>query len=138
MLHLELTETAYAEDPEGVVCALTDLRDLGFKIELDDFGSGYSSLALLNVLPLDIVKIDASLMQGAQRTHDFRIIQSAIQIAHLLGLETIVEGVETDEALGRLLDMGGDVVQGYCFSWPLGQEDFEDYLRDARRKGTSG
>ena len=135
LLHLELTETAYAEDPEDVVRALSELRSRGFKIELDDFGSGYSSLALLNVLPLDVLKIDASLVRGAQRTQDFRIIQSAIQIAHLLGLETVVEGVETLEALAHLAEMGCDVVQGYCYSKPLPRDEFEGYLIEAGLRG---
>lgn len=127
-LHLELTETAYAEDPEVVVDALRKLRIHGFKIELDDFGSGYSSLALLNLLPLDILKIDGSMVRHAAELNDFRIIQSSIQIAQLLGLETVVEGVETSSALTRLRELGCDLIQGFYFSRPLQKDDFEEYL----------
>lgn len=128
LLHVELTETAYAEDPVAVVESLKRLRKNGFKIELDDFGTGYSSLALLNLLPLDILKIDGSMVRNATRFDDYRIIQSAVHIAQLLGLETIIEGVETEEALDRLRDMGCDLIQGYYYSWPLRREDFEEYL----------
>ena len=120
--------TAYSDDPVAVVESLKRLRKNGFKIELDDFGTGYSSLALLNLLPLDILKIDGSMVRNATRFDDYRIIQSAVHIAQLLGLETIIEGVETEEALDRLRDMGCDLIQGYYYSWPLRQEDFEDYL----------
>ena len=82
LLHVELTETAYSEDPDAVVRALTQLHANGFKIELDDFGSGYSSLASLNMLPLDILKLDGSMIRQATKLNDFRIVQSAIQLAN--------------------------------------------------------
>lgn len=128
LLHVELTETAYSEDPDAVVRALTQLHANGFKIELDDFGSGYSSLASLNMLPLDILKLDGSMIRQATKLNDFRIVQSAIQLAKFLDLETVVEGVETEEELDHLKDMGCDLIQGIYYSWPLRQEDFEGYL----------
>ena len=99
-----------------------------FKIELDDFGRGYSSLALLNILPLDILKIDGDMVRNAARHDDFRIIRSAIQIAQLMGLETVIEGVETQDSLDKLREMGCDMIQGFFFSWPLRRDDFESYL----------
>ena len=128
LLHIELTETAYSEDPDAVVTALKELRSSGFHIELDDFGSGYSSLASLNMLPLDILKLDGSMIRQATKLGDFRIIESAIQIAQFLGLETVVEGVETAEELDRLRGMGCDLIQGIYYSWPLEQSEFEAYL----------
>lgn len=128
LLHIELTETAYSEDPDTVVKALEQLRGYGFHIELDDFGSGYSSLASLNMLPLDILKLDGSMIRQATKLDDFRIIQSAIQIAQFLGLETVVEGVETEDELDKLKEMGCDLIQGIYYSWPLRQFDFEGYL----------
>lgn len=130
LLHLELTETAYAEDPDVVVSALKELRSYGFKIELDDFGSGYSSLALLSIMPIDILKIDGGMVKQASRTDDFRIIQSSIQMAQLLGFETVIEGVETLAAMDRLRALGCDMVQGFYYSWPLREDDFEYYLRE--------
>lgn len=132
LLHVELTESAYAEDPENVVNALNELRANGFKVELDDFGAGYSSLALLGTLPIDILKIDGDMVRQASKADDFRIIKSAIQIARALGLETVIEGVETGEALERLATMGCDLIQGFYFSWPLREDDFERYLDENR------
>jgi len=128
LLHVELTETAYSEDPETVVSALKQLREYGFKIELDDFGSGYSSLASLNMIPIDILKLDGSMIRQATKTGDFRIIQSAIQLARFLDLETVVEGVENEDEIDRLKEMGCDLIQGIYYSWPLQQEEFEHYL----------
>ena len=130
LLHLELTETAYSDDPQHVVAALEELRGYGFRIELDDFGAGYSSLALLNTLPLDIVKIDGRMVRRATQLQDFRIIQSAIQIAQFMGLETVVEGVETEDAMEHLRSLGCDLVQGFYYSWPLREDDFEAYLEE--------
>ena len=113
-----------------MVSALKELRSYGFKIELDDFGSGYSSLALLSIMPIDILKIDGGMVKQASRTDDFRIIQSSIQMAQLLGFETVIEGVETLAAMDRLRALGCDMVQGFYYSWPLREDDFEYYLRE--------
>ncbi len=131
LLHLELVETAFSEDPDNVASSLERLRSYGFKIELDDFGSGYSSLVLLNLLPLDILKIDGRMVRNAVHVDDFRIIRSAIQIAKLMNLTTVVEGVETFEVLNRLERMGCDLIQGYYFSWPMRQREFEGYLAES-------
>ncbi|MDO4806178.1 MAG: GGDEF domain-containing phosphodiesterase [Coriobacteriales bacterium] len=132
LLHVELTETAYAEDPDVVVHALEELRAYGFKVELDDFGSGYSSLALLNRLPLDVLKIDGGMVQDASRLNDYRIVWSAIQIAQLLGLKTVAEGVETSEEVQRLKEMGCDFIQGFYYARPLQRDEFERYLQANR------
>lgn len=129
LLHLELTETAYSENPEAVVEALKDVRELGFSAELDDFGSGYSSLASLNTLPLDVMKLDMSIVQQASELNDFRIVEAAINLAQVLDLKTVVEGVETEEEAKRVSDLGCDLIQGYFYSKPLRQDEFEEYLR---------
>ena len=128
LLHIELTETAYSENPDRVVKTLHELQDEGFVIELDDFGAGYSSLASLNTLPLDVMKIDMSLIRQAARLADYRIVHAAIQMAEFLGLKTIAEGVETEHEANRLRELGCDMIQGYFFSKPLEQSDFEAYL----------
>ena len=132
LLHLEFTESAYTDDPDTVIRALGRLRSYGFKVELDDFGAGYSSLSLLSMLPVDILKIDGSMIRAAVRSNDFRIVQSAVKMGQLLGLETVIEGVETVEALDRLQSMGCDLVQGFYYSWPLRQNEFEEYLGEWR------
>lgn len=128
LVHIELTETAYSENPDRVINALRELKRKGFVIELDDFGSGYSSLASLNVLPLDMMKLDMSLIRQASSLGDYRIVQSAIQMAGFLGLKTVAEGVETAEEAQRLRALGCNMIQGYYFSKPLSQQEFEKYL----------
>ena len=128
LLHVELTETAYSDNPEAVTQTMHRLRELGFAIELDDFGSGYSSLVSLNTLPLDIIKLDMSMVQQATALHDFRIVESVIKLAQTLGLKTVVEGVETAEEAAKVRTMGCDYIQGYYYSKPLVREDFERHL----------
>lgn len=130
-LHIELTETAYSDSPEAVIEALGKLKELGFSIELDDFGAGYSSLVSLNMLPLDVMKLDMSMIRQATELDDFRIVESMIKLAQLLGLKTVVEGVETAEEAERITGMGCDFIQGYYYSRPLAQADFEAYLGGA-------
>lgn len=128
LIHIELTETIYSDGPETVARVLNDLRSRGFGIELDDFGSGYSSLSSLNILPIDVMKLDMSMIRQASELNDFRIIESTIMLAQSLGFKTVVEGVETSEEVRRLSEIGCDLIQGYYFSKPLKREDFEKYL----------
>jgi EAL domain-containing protein (putative c-di-GMP-specific phosphodiesterase class I) len=125
---LELTESFAMEDYDKMQSMIEQLHTAGMQCSIDDFGSGYSSLASLNMLPLDILKLDGSMIRQATKLGDFRIIESAIQIAQFLGLETVVEGVETAEELDRLRGMGCDLIQGIYYSWPLEQSEFEAYL----------
>lgn len=128
LLHIELTETAYADSPEQVSGTLSKMRANGFLVELDDFGAGYSSLASLNTLPLDVLKLDMSMIRQASALNDYRIVQSAIQLADILGLRIVVEGVETDEQVEELKRLGCDYIQGFYFSKPLERDEFEEYL----------
>ena len=128
LLHVELTETAFSDNPETVKAMLAELKELGFSTELDDFGAGYSSLASLNTLPLDVMKLDMSMIRQATELDDFRIVESTINLAQILGLKTVVEGVETAEEAQRVSEMGCDFIQGYYYSRPLPRNEFEDYL----------
>ena len=130
LLHVELTETAYSDNPQKVVTTLAELKGLGFSIELDDFGSGYSSLVSLNTLPLDVMKLDMSMVRKATELNDFRIVESTINLAQVLGLKTVVEGVETADEARRVTEIGCDYIQGYYYSRPLRRSEFEDYLRN--------
>lgn len=131
MLHVELTETAYSDNPERVTKMLGELRSLGFSVELDDFGSGYSSLASLNTLPLDVMKLDMSMVRMASELGDFRVVEASINLAKTLGLKTVVEGVETAEEASMVTAIGCDYIQGYYYSRPLSRPDFEEYLAKA-------
>lgn len=127
---LEITESAYTENSEQITNVVKSLRESGFIIEMDDFGSGYSSLNMLTTLPIDILKLDLQFVRSAFRIKgDTRLISAVIGLAHTLGFPAIAEGVETQEQYISLKEMGCDLVQGYYFSKPLPAEDFETYVK---------
>ncbi len=104
----------------GILRQLGRLRDLGVQIGLDDFGTGYASLTHLRRLPLTFAKIDQSFVQGlGTNTEDERIVSAVVDLAANLGLRSIGEGVETEDQLGRLRELGCDQAQGYLFARPM-------------------
>lgn len=126
-LVLELTERAVMEDAEASLDALHRLRGLGVRVHVDDFGTGYSSLQLLHRLPVDALKIDRSFISGEAASagvtgESAEIVQTILTMAHALGMEVVAEGVETDEQLDALREMGCDFVQGRRFSEPVPKE----------------
>ena len=128
LLHVELTESMYTDDPDRIVRTLEALHANGFHIELDDFGSGYSSLTSLSTLTLDVMKIDMSLIRHATETNDYSILRFATLLADGMRLKTVVEGVETEDQVAALKVLGCDYIQGYFYSKPLPSEEFERYL----------
>ena len=132
-LMLEITESAYTDRAEEVIQTARDLRNMGFMIEMDDFGTGYSSLGMLNQLPIDALKLDMSFVRNAftGETHDTRIIQLILDIAKILQVPVIAEGVETEEQLRELKRLGCDLAQGYYFSKPIPREEFEKFFNTA-------
>ena len=125
-LHLEITEGAYTENPDQIVDTVSRLRDLGFVIEMDDFGSGYSSLNMLNRMSLDILKLDMKFIQSeTAKPVNQGILRFIMGLARWMNLGVVAEGVETLEQLERLREIGCDFVQGYYFSKPLPQKEFE-------------
>lgn len=132
-LHLEVTETAYTADPAALVAAVTELRDRGFVIEMDDFGRGYSSLNMLRNLPVDVLKLDMGFLHGRDGSaSDGVILQSVIRMAHGLGLPVIAEGVETLEQADTLKTMGCRFMQGYYFSRPMPVDQFHAMLNRSK------
>ena len=128
MLHVELTESMYSDNPGQIERTLKELHDNGFFIELDDFGSGYSSLTSLNTLTLDVMKLDMSLIRQAAATNDYSIIRFSALLADGMRLKTVVEGVETADQVAAMKVLGCDYIQGYYFSKPLPAKEFEEYL----------
>ena len=125
-LHLEITETLVMTDLENRLKTINALRNEGFVIEIDDFGSGYSSLNMLKDLPLDVIKIDMAFLNKSQEKEKARIIlEEIINLAHKLSLPTITEGVELKEQLDMLVNFGGAIFQGFYFSKPIPLSDFE-------------
>ena len=125
-LHLEITESAYAENPAQIISTMSQLRSLGFPIEMDDFGSGYSSLNMLGQMKLDILKLDRKFVQNEiAKSSDQSILGDIIAMAHRMKLDVVAEGVETREQVRRLLAVGCDYVQGYYFAKPMSASEFE-------------
>ena len=128
-LRLEMTETVMMDDPESRMNTLRKLRDAGFLIEMDDFGSGYSSLNLLREMPVDVLKIDMVFLQQSEQDPRARtIIEEIITMAGRLGITPLTEGVETREQFDSLKEMGCQLYQGYYFAKPMPAEEFEQYL----------
>lgn len=126
---LEITESAYTEDSAQIVENVRKLREAGYLIEMDDFGSGYSSLNMISTLPIDIIKLDMQFIRNAFKGHsDTRMLEAVLGIADMLYLPTVAEGVETVEQLQALRSMGCDVVQGYYFSKPVPAEAYEAFI----------
>jgi len=122
-LKLEITETAVMEDEQHVINVLRDLRSLGVRIALDDFGSGFSSLNYVKNLPVDGLKIDKSFIDGlGEGTVNDAIVRLIVDFAHTLGLEVTAEGVENERQVASLAAMRCDLAQGFYFSRPLSSE----------------
>ena len=124
-LLLEITESAYTDDSDQIIEMVKKLRKGGFRIEMDDFGSGYSSLNMLTSLPIDALKLDMKFIKViCENTKSARLVAIMIDIARLLEVPVIAEGVETKEQMELLKKLGCDIIQGYYFSKPLPPEEF--------------
>ena len=128
-LHLEVTESAYTQDSEQIIQTVEQLRNIGFQIEMDDFGSGYSSLNMLSALPIDALKLDMQFIRNAFKPGgNVHLLEIIIDIAAYLAVPVIAEGVETEAQLDVLKEIGCDIVQGYFFSKPVPARDFEPFI----------
>ena len=126
-LRLEITESVVMNDIEQKLLVINKLRSAGFLIEMDDFGSGYSSLNLLKDLPVDILKLDMVFLKETRNPERAKIIlQEIINMARKLIIPVISEGVETEEQVSFLSDMGCGMFQGYYFAKPISLEEFEE------------
>lgn len=137
LLHLEITESAYTENPDQIIETVDRLRALGFVIEMDDFGSGYSSLNMLNKMSLDILKLDMVFIQNeTAKPAEQGILRFIMDLARWMNLSVIAEGVETKKQLERLREIGCDYVQGYYFSKPVPCPEFEALIMRQCREWT--
>ncbi|WP_308922220.1 EAL domain-containing protein [Janthinobacterium sp. J1-1] len=129
LLELELTESSLMSNAEETIAVLSNLKALGIQISIDDFGTGYSSLAYLKRFPIDKLKIDiAFVREVTSNPDDAAIVLAIISMAHSMKLQVIAEGVENDAQLAYLRRHGCDEMQGYYFSRPVAQEEFEQML----------
>ena len=125
-LRVEITETVMITDSIDILKIVNELREYGFIVEMDDFGSGYSSLNLLKDMNIDVIKIDMQFLKDSERNMKAGlIIKSIINMSEELGMDTLTEGVETAKQFEKLFAMGCKLYQGYYFSKPVPVEDFE-------------
>ncbi len=141
LLELEITESLLMEDPERSRDELLELKNAGFSLSIDDFGSGYSSLFYLKNLPVDVLKIDRAFIKDLEETgnrRDIPVITGIIALARSLGLHTVAEGVETESQKTVIDSLGCEMIQGFLISEPLPAELFErrflaDFAVDSER-----
>lgn len=132
-LVLEVTESAVMDDRSSLVSLLRQIRQLGYPLAMDDFGTGHSSLASLREFPLDEVKMDRSFIIDLETSRDLTAIyQSIVSIGQTLNLRIVAEGVETEGQFAQLQAMGCDIAQGYYFAKPLPVHEATEYLRGGR------
>lgn len=136
-IEIEITESILIDDFADVKGKLMQLREYGIRISLDDFGTGYSSLSYLNGLPIDTLKIDKSFVDRVMTDRSTRIImESVITMVNKLGYETIAEGVEEEEQLNYMKEIGCHIIQGYYLGKPMPGDDLEKLLQEmAKREG---
>lgn len=126
-LKLEITETMLMKEAKGQLETLQKLRKYGFEVEIDDFGSGYSSLNMLKDISMDVLKLDMGFLRGSDKLdRSWAIIQTIIELARDLNMKVVTEGVETKEQVQRLKEIGCDLYQGYYFAKPMPVSEFED------------
>jgi len=131
MLTIEITESVLMSDQEGTIECLQALKREGFRLSLDDFGTGFSSLSYLHRFPIDELKIDRSFVLNMDKGgRDAIIANSIIALGEQFGLDVVAEGVETDAHVRELLSRGCAVHQGYYFSRPVPEARFVEILRD--------
>lgn len=132
-IEVEFTETAYLDKEELLEATVDKLKSYGIKSSIDDFGSGYSSLNLLQNMDFEVVKLDKSLLgKGVENSKAKKVISSIIHMAKELDMEVLAEGVETCEELELLRNLNCDIVQGFFFDKPLPKEEFELRLKSGR------
>lgn len=128
-VHIEITESAYTENYEKIIIVIKELKRLGFHIEMDDFGTGYSSLNMFNDMIVDTLKLDMNFLRNLQANTDkVKILSFIISLAKHFSLPVVAEGIETDEQMIFLRDIGCEIGQGYYFARPMPLADFTDYL----------
>lgn len=129
LLEVEFTESIVFDNSDLLVKTVNSLKKAGFSCSIDDFGKGYSSLSLLKLLPVDVLKLDRFFFEaGSDQERDWAIVQGIIELVHKFHIHAVAEGIEDQGQVERLRAMGCDLVQGYVFYRPMPQQEFEQAL----------
>ncbi len=127
--HLEITESAYTDNHDKIIEIVSRMRQQGHKIEMDDFGSGYSSLNMLTNMPIDVIKMDKGFINNIQKGNkDMHLVELVLDIAKYLKVLVVAEGVETEEQYKMLKEAGCDIIQGYYFSKPIPPSEMSRFV----------
>ncbi len=129
LIEIELTESAFFDDKNALITTIKKLKDYGFAISMDDFGSGYSSLNSLKEMPLDVLKLDADFFRNDDGERGRIVVSEAINLAKKLSMRTVAEGVEEKDQVDFLAEEGCDLIQGFYFAKPMPKEEYEKKLR---------
>lgn len=131
LIHIEITETSYAKNQNQLANIVQELSKKGFVIEMDDFGSGYSSLNMLSEVPVDIIKLDLLFLnkKSADSKNNISILKLIVNIAKEMQLDLIAEGVETEKDISNLIEIGCNKAQGYYYAKPMKAIEFENLLK---------
>ena len=127
-IQIEITESSLVKNEEMLNKIINEMHRCGFQVSLDDFGVGYSSLNAINNLKFDTLKIDKSFVDAIDSSSGKYILKYAINLGRSLGMEVVVEGVESKEQYDFLKENDCNTIQGYYFSKPLNKDDFEEIL----------
>jgi diguanylate cyclase (GGDEF)-like protein/PAS domain S-box-containing protein len=130
LLMLEITESMLIEDPEVAIVKLEELRALGVRIAMDDFGTGYSSLSYLSRFPVDVIKMDRSFLRPESTREAADLSSAVVALGSSLSLAVVAEGIEFDDQLSRLRDLGCELGQGFHFAEPMEAGQLIDYLAE--------
>ena len=129
LLEIELTESAFFDDQNAMIETIKALKSFGFKVSMDDFGAGYSSLNSLKDMPLDVLKLDAGFFRGDKAgDRGGIVVAETIKLAKRLHMKTVAEGVEEKEQVEFLASQGCDMIQGYYFAKPMPKSDYMQQL----------
>lgn len=131
-LQLEITETVYTEEKQVIYSIISELQEAGFKILMDDFGSGYSSLNMLKDAPIDVLKLDMAFMRNLDNENERNniIVESIVELSKKLNISVVVEGVESEKQVNFLKSIEAEVIQGYYFSKPIPTDEYEKLIEE--------
>lgn len=124
LLEIEFTETLFFEDLKLLKRSIKEVHDAGYQCSIDDFGSGYSSLALLKEIPVDILKLDKTFFDNKENERGDKVVEHVIALAKDLNMITIAEGIETVMQVESLRSMKCDLIQGYVYYKPMTMDSF--------------
>ena len=137
LLRLEITESAFAKSGNQVIDIVKKLQDFGFTMEIDDFGSGYSSLNTLKDVPADVLKLDMRFLEGEDNsTRGGNIVESIVRMTKWLGMSVIAEGVETIEQADYLNSIGCNYIQGYLYAKPMPENEYRTVIANSEKEVT--